>query len=1244
MDSSDDDYDEVVLGQTVNRLRPAPPAAVAAAGASSSSAVSGPPPAQAAAPAVAASALASAPTAAPVAVSASAVRSDESAPAQAGVSGGSDNTSSSQVPAQAPGALSASASASSGSSSGGDRPSSVSSNAPAAASGPVQPNAPSGSASAPGIQQLTSNSGTSAGSTSTSGGIASAQQQAVPPDPEQQREISMKIGNAAVSALTRALGRDEAVAEVTPTVASLMPNLNAAQAATVAGATVDSLLASQPMLQAAAAVASAGPAPAPMSVAPAASVPSTAAPPAPTPASTKPAVPVSAVPSKQFSVSNPLANSQAETAASRGEDAITAVVSGDDATRAKIGNEKKTDPTESSGGETRKASEELKKKRNRTKFANQQILAGPELYDPSGKLLISGLSFSSDDVVDVPGTGPEEVQKIRGVITSVPRPSKQKDWYDIRWFVKDAAVLQLLQSKVPSSSKNRDLLKAALVDVAGNNGAKESKVKASGAPDSASTSRDPTQASQPKSVASSRTVTGGSEKENQSKTSEAIVSVSSANEVVKSSVSKPAADDGTTGAAVEKAQDSKLISSDNANIPTASALDDDENIVDVNALAAKEPEWDDDSSDDNEQKDESGVRVQCTRCKKWHILPDFARDDKRNRVWFCEHNVYDPNIPPCPALKDDPSAMVSSNSEVKKSTSGGKVCKTSPNLYDDYVKNGRPSRPAGTKMAAPHLVAFLFETHVIPILIRGGWAISKKARVVDESDDAKRASKDLLYVPPGVEPKAPFVSRKDYFDSKKGFMNYLESDKCKNDPLAKYALEFYNVAERVVKKEKAAAKESPREGEAFDDMASRINAKVDKKTLKALKKAKLSLPPGVRGPSSKISDERKKTPEDSSSDNEVLASYQSKNKGKKKQKRPSSSPVVFSSDSDDGPNDSTGKNTVIKATATTSSPTEHPIFDNADSSGDEKPKSTSGGKAELIVEPGPNDVLIHGGGSPTITNHDGNKKFRALISERQEEYLNAAHKDKKGITQSIVNTVVERGGRFLRKASDGRVGWVEVDAKTRENKAAQDLRVACQKIRSESKEVSVETNEANSSPPLVKFKSTKKLPEHVVGTNIKLFPSKALVRKEIVAPLVKSYRCSTTVKSAKSLDDDEIITVDIEDAGGDDQVIFRAEGIKELEGELKMRLEEWINVRENAVLDELEANDDVEGNLVMSDDDEDYDDDEEDSIECRYRLDQEISKVSISIDFIRVKVNLVALLWSSFTSQKKINPLSLISK
>ena len=528
-------------------------------------------------------------------------------------------------------------------------------------------------------------------------------------------------------------------------------------------------------------------------------------------------------------------------------------------------------------------------------------------------------------------------------------------------------------------------------------------------------------------------------------------------------------------------------------------------------------------------------------------------------------------------------------------------------------------------MTAPQLVTFLFETHVIPILIRGGWAISKKARIIDESDDAKRASKDLLYVPPGVEAKAPFVSRKDYFDSKKGFKAFLESDKCKKDPLAKYALAFHNKAEDVVKKEKAAQKANPNEDEAFDDMVSRINAKVDKKALKALKKAKLSLPPGVTRNSTNHSGDGAQ--EEQSSGDEVLATYQSKKSGKKKkeQKRPSSSPVVFSSDSDGDHNSTKKKKTSIEAIAITGNARDNPIFDDTESSGDEIPKLSGTKSVGLILEPGTNDVLIHGGGSTAVTNHVGNKKFRVLISEHRDEYLNAAQFDKKGITQSIVAVVGDRGGRFLKKAGDGREGWIEVDTKTKENKVAQDLRLACQKVRSEGskKPAKAIDAEADSSPSAATFNSTKRLPKHVGGTTVKLFPSKTIVQQEIVAPLVEKYR-STAKNIANSLRDDEIIAIDIEDdAGADDQVLLKAEGIKELQEELKSHLEHWINVRENNVLDELEASDKADEEEVFTGDDGDDDDcdeigeedesedDEEEPIECRYRIGQEIEKVSV---------------------------------
>ena len=1165
MDSSDDDYDEVVLGQTRGGL-PRP------------TSTSGP----AAAPAVAAFSAS-----VPAGPSAEA-----SAPASPPTSASMEVTASVGAPAQ-----SASVSAVSGATS-------------------------------------SASSGTNASGGGGGGGVvdigedqAPAQQQppvgflAVPSLAEQQKINSMEIGNAAMSALhEKKLGRDEAVAEVRARVLSLMPDLDSAQATSVAAATVDALVGSQPMLQQGAMASVPTPTAAPVAAAPAAA-------PAPVPAPSKPVETIRALPTIELAVPNPQAKSQSEASASPGGGKIAADASGNDATKAAdttttTGN-KKADATGKSDGESGKSSEEATRKRSRTKLANQSILAGPELYDPNGKLSTSTLSLSPDDVVDVPGTGTEKVQKIRGVITSVPRPSKQKDWFDVLWSVKDAAVRELLQSKIPGTSKNRDLLKGALVhDSKGkvvDESEKESSAKAS-APESRPTSGDHPRPAMPEPVAD------GNEKHNRAEAPETIAAVSLGNNMLQSSDSELEAND-ETAAAVDKTRTSKPAASETVGIPTSPDVDDYDDVVGVKALAAAEPKWDD---SDEEQKDENGVRIQCHRCKKWHVLPESARDDQQSRIWFCEHNVYDPNTPPCPALRNDlenAPSMLSSNVDAKKSTYGGKVCKDSPNLYDDYVKSGRPSRPGDTKMTVPQLVSFLFETHVIPILIRGGWAISKKARVVDESDDAKRATKDFLYLPPGVKAKAPFEKRKDYFDSMKGFMAFLESDKCKKDPLAEYALAFYSKADSVVRKEKAAQKANPVEDEAFDDMVSRINAKVDKKALKALKKAKLSLPPGVTRNSTNQSGDG--APEEQSSGDEVLATYQLKKPGKgkkkQKQKRPSSSPVVFSSDSE-GDHNSTKKKKSIEAIGITGKARENPIFDDTESSGDEVPNSLGRKTVGLILEPGTNDVLIHAGGSTTVTNHVGNKKFRVLISKHRDEYLNAAHFDKKGITQSIVAAVGDRGGRFLKKA--GREGWIEVDTKTKENKVAQDLRYACQKVRSEGSKTLANAidADADSSLPAATFNSTKRLPKHVGGTNVKLFPSKNVVLREIVAPLVEKYR-STAKNIANSLRDDEIIAINIEDdAGADDQVLLKAEGIKEIQEELKSHLEDWINERENNVLDDLEASDKADEGEVFTGDDGDYDeigeedeseDDDEEPIECRYRIGQEVEKVSVSYYFLR---------------------------
>lgn len=73
-------------------------------------------------------------------------------------------------------------------------------------------------------------------------------------------------------------------------------------------------------------------------------------------------------------------------------------------------------------------------------------------------------------------------------------------------------------------------------------------------------------------------------------------------------------------------------------------------------------------------------------------------------------------------------------------------------------------------------------------------------------------------------------------------------------------------------------------------------------------------------------------------------------------------------------------------------------------------------------------------------NHEGNVQFRAIVQAHQNEYLHAAKSEKKEVAQKCVRIVRSKGGGFLKKCSDGRVGWTDIgDTKARE-KTSQSLR------------------------------------------------------------------------------------------------------------------------------------------------------------------------------------------------------------
>jgi hypothetical protein len=85
----------------------------------------------------------------------------------------------------------------------------------------------------------------------------------------------------------------------------------------------------------------------------------------------------------------------------------------------------------------------------------------------------------------------------------------------------------------------------------------------------------------------------------------------------------------------------------------------------------------------------------------------------------------------------------------------------------------------------------------------------------------------------------------------------------------------------------------------------------------------------------------------------------------------------------------------------------------------------------------PNDVLCGRGG---LTNsHVGNRNYRLVVGEYQQEYLNARKKEKKEIAIRIVTRINDSGGRFLKRSADSSV-WSEVTQKKAIEKTSQALR------------------------------------------------------------------------------------------------------------------------------------------------------------------------------------------------------------
>lgn len=89
----------------------------------------------------------------------------------------------------------------------------------------------------------------------------------------------------------------------------------------------------------------------------------------------------------------------------------------------------------------------------------------------------------------------------------------------------------------------------------------------------------------------------------------------------------------------------------------------------------------------------------------------------------------------------------------------------------------------------------------------------------------------------------------------------------------------------------------------------------------------------------------------------------------------------------------------------------------------------------------PSDVLCGRGGA--TNSHSGNRAFRLLVKQFQEQYLRAKKAEKPSVADKVVALVRERGGRFLRRwdtSEKGNILWVDIGDDRAREKTCQALR------------------------------------------------------------------------------------------------------------------------------------------------------------------------------------------------------------
>lgn len=91
-----------------------------------------------------------------------------------------------------------------------------------------------------------------------------------------------------------------------------------------------------------------------------------------------------------------------------------------------------------------------------------------------------------------------------------------------------------------------------------------------------------------------------------------------------------------------------------------------------------------------------------------------------------------------------------------------------------------------------------------------------------------------------------------------------------------------------------------------------------------------------------------------------------------------------------------------------------------------------------IQTPSSQDILL-GRGKP-FQSHLGNLRMLQIVAKHKARYCNSKRENRRAVAEEVLNSVLEPGGRFLRRVDDGEGHWVEVDRETAYDKVSHALR------------------------------------------------------------------------------------------------------------------------------------------------------------------------------------------------------------